>query len=85
MEGRYTDALALVDKLEWMSKKGTIRNIKSFLIRMAVHMIKNKVEQRLTNYWAASISDSIREIQDLNLKENKTSYYIKSDEWEEML
>ncbi|MGK7903615.1 MAG: DUF29 family protein [Hormoscilla sp.] len=85
MEGRYTDALTLVDELEWMSKKGTIRNIKSFLIRMVVHLIKNQVEQRLTNSWAASISDSILQIQDLNLKENKTSYYIKSDEWEEML
>ncbi len=39
----------------------------------------------MTNSWAASIRSSIREIKDLNLKANKTSYYIKEDEWEEML
>ncbi len=33
----------------------------------------------------ASISDSLRQIQKLNLKENKTSYYIKQDEWEPFL
>lgn len=85
LEGRYTDALALVDELEWMSKKANLRNIKSFIIRMLVHLIKNQVEQRLTNSWAASIGDSVQEIQDLNLQDNKTSYYIKSDEWQPLL
>jgi hypothetical protein len=85
LEGRYADALALVDELDWMSKKATLRNIKSFLVRMLIHLIKNQVEQRLTNSWAASISDSLVQIQDLNLQDNKTSYYIKSDEWELMI
>ena len=61
------------------------RLIESFLVRMLVHLIKNQIEQRLTNSWVASISDSLRQIQKLNLKENKTSYYIKQDEWEPFL
>jgi predicted house-cleaning noncanonical NTP pyrophosphatase (MazG superfamily) len=85
LEGRYADALAIVDELDWMSKKATLRNIKSFLLRMLIHLIKNQIEQRLTNSWAAAIRDSIIEIQDLNLQENKTSHYIKQDEWEQML
>lgn len=68
-----------------MSKKATLRNIKSFLVRMLIHLIKNKVKQRLINSWAASISDSIVQIQDLNLQDNKTSYYIKLNEWETMI
>jgi hypothetical protein len=75
-------ALAIVDELEGMSKQAILRNIESFLVRMLVHLIKNQIEQRLTNSWVASISDSLRQIQKLNLKENKTSYYIKQDEWE---
>jgi hypothetical protein len=85
LEGRYADALAIVDELEGMTKQAIIRNIESFLVRMLVHLIKNQIEQRLTNSWVASISDSLRQIQKLNLKENKTSYYIKQDEWEPFL
>ncbi len=85
LEGRYADALAIVDELEGMSKQAILRNIESFLVRMLVHLIKNQIEQRLTNSWVASISDSLRQIQKLNLKENKTSYYIKQDEWEPFL
>lgn len=85
LEGRYDDALALVDELEGMRKQAILRNIKSFLVRMIIHLVKNQIEQRLTNYWVASISDSLLQIQDLNLKDNKTSYYVKPDEWEPRL
>jgi hypothetical protein len=85
LEGRYADALAIVDELEGLSKQAILRNIESFLVRMLVHLIKNQIEQRLTNSWVASISDSLRQIQKLNFKENKTSYYIKQDEWEPFL
>lgn len=85
LAGRYAEALAIVDELEGISKQAILRNIESFLVRMLVHLIKNKIEQRLTNSWAASISDSLRQIQKLNLKENKTSYYIKQDEWHPFL
>lgn len=81
LEGRYEDALELVDALEEMSKQAILRNIESFLIRLMVHLIKNQVEQRLINSWVASISDSILRIQKLNLKVNKTSHYVNDDEW----
>ncbi|MBC6472799.1 MAG: DUF29 family protein [Hormoscilla sp. GM102CHS1] len=82
LQGRYQDALAIVDELEGMSRKSILRNIKSFLIRMLIHLVKNQIEQRMTNSWAASIRDSLIEIQDLNLQENKKAYYIKQDSWE---
>ena len=85
VEGRYQDALDLVDELEIMGKQAIIRNIEAFLVRLLIHLIKNQVEQRLTNSWAASISDSVRQIKKLNLKGNKKSYYIKEEEWSEYL
>jgi Domain of unknown function DUF29 len=85
LAGRYADALEIVDELEGMSKQAILRNIRSFLIRLMIHLIKNQVEQRLTNSWAASIAGSIQEIKKLNLKDNKTSYYVKQDEWEALL
>lgn len=85
LEGRYADALAIVDELEGMSRQAILRNVQSFLLRLLVHLIKNQVEQRLTNSWANSISDSIRQIKKLNLQDNKTSYYVNIDEWDAML
>ena len=82
IEGRYADALLIVDELEGMSKQAILRNIKAFLKILLIHLIKNQVEQRLTGSWASSIRNAVLEIQDLNLKGNKTSYYINNDEWE---
>ena len=84
-EGRYTDALALVDELEDMGKQAILRNIESFLVRLLVHLIKNQVEQRLTHSWLVSISDSLLQISKLNLKDNQTSHYIKADSWDPYL
>ena len=80
LEGRYNEALMLVDELEGMSKKAILQNIESFLVRMLVLLIKNKISERMNNLWYASIGDSVLKIQGLNLKEDKTSYYIKQNE-----
>ncbi|MDY6805925.1 MAG: DUF29 family protein [Cyanobacteriota bacterium] len=85
MEGRTSDALIIIDELDGMSKKDIIIKIESYLTVMLIHLIKNQVERRLTNSWAASIRAAILKIQRLNLKPNKTSYYFNADEWEEML
>lgn len=74
IEGRYQDALGIIDELEGMGKQAILRNIESFLTRLMIHLIKNQIEQRLTNSWAASMAGSIVEIRKLNLKDNKTSY-----------
>ncbi|MFB2979547.1 DUF29 family protein [Microseira sp. BLCC-F43] len=85
LEGRYHDALAIIDELEGMSKQAIIRNIESFIQRLMIHLIKNQIEQRLTNSWANSISDSIVQIKKLNFKGNKNFYYINTDEWQSYL
>jgi len=85
LEGRYADALIIIDELEEMGKQAILRNIQSFILRLLMHLIKNQVEQRLTNSWAASISDSLRQIKKLNLKDNKKSYYILPDQWQSFL
>jgi hypothetical protein len=85
LDGRLEDALLLVDELESMGKQAILRNIESFLVRLLIHLIKNQVEQRLTHSWLVSISDSVVQIAKLNLRDNKTSYYIKVNEWDDYL
>ncbi|MHC5822806.1 MAG: hypothetical protein ACYT04_44975, partial [Nostoc sp.] len=52
---------------------------------LLIHLIKNQVERRLTNSWVASIRNAIREIKEVNLKDNKTSYYVNLNEWENLI
>ncbi|NET02757.1 MAG: DUF29 family protein [Sphaerospermopsis sp. SIO1G1] len=85
LEQRYSDALAIVDELEGMGRQAILRNIQFLLLRLIIHLIKNQIEKRLTNSWANSIRSSIREIKKINLQDNKTSYYVKIDEWQSML
>ncbi|HLP90321.1 MAG TPA: hypothetical protein VK184_17265 [Nostocaceae cyanobacterium] len=85
LEGRYNDALEIVDELEGMSKLAILRNIQAYLRVFLIYLIKNQIEQRLTNSWVASIRNSLREIQKLNLKANKKSYYINLEEWDDYL
>ena len=85
LAGRYTDALTIVDQLAGMNKQAILRQIQFFLVRLMVNLIKNQLEQRLTNYWVAAISDSIRQIKKLNLQDNQTDYYVNINELESML
>ncbi|MFM6108307.1 MAG: DUF29 family protein [Sphaerospermopsis kisseleviana] len=85
LAGKYEDALAIVDELEGMSKQAIFRNIQSFLRVLLIHLIKNQIEKRLTNSWVASIRNALVEIKKINLKENKKSYYINKDEWDNYL
>ena len=36
LEGRYDDALEIIDDLEDMSKQGTLRKIEAFLVRLVI-------------------------------------------------
>ncbi|MEH2464634.1 DUF29 family protein [Nostoc sp.] len=81
-EGRYADALVIVDELEGMSKQAILRNIEAYLRILLIHLIKNQLEQRLTNSWVAFIRNSLIEIKKLNLKDNKKFYYINLNEWD---
>jgi len=84
-EGRYEDAIAIAEDLELMGRKAIIRNIRSYLTILFVHLIKNQVEGRLTNSWAVSIRRSLVEIGDLNAMEKARSHYVKRGEWDDLL
>jgi hypothetical protein len=47
LEQRYSDALAIVDELEGMSKQAILRNIQAFLRIFLIHLIKNQIEDAI--------------------------------------
>jgi hypothetical protein len=81
LEGRTSDALALLDELEAMGRKSVIYTIESYLVRLVMHLIKADVERRMTNSWRHSIRDSAMQIKALNVMDNKRSPYIHAEEW----
>jgi hypothetical protein len=85
LDGRYQDALDIIDELEGMSKQAILRNIESYLVRLLIHLIKIQIEKRTTKSWRSSIANSIVRIKKLNLKDNKKSYYIEPGEWQEYI
>jgi hypothetical protein len=76
LEKLYTDALAIVDELEGMSRQAILRNVQAFVKVLLIHLIENQIEKRLTNSWASSIRNSTSETKKLSLKENKKSYFF---------
>ncbi len=81
LEGRYQDALAIIDQLEWVGNQQILLTIENFLVRLLIHLVKNYVEEKLTNAWAAGILDSVIKIYKLNMKDNKSSFYINQNDW----
>ncbi len=77
-------AILLVDELEAMGRQDKINTLESFLVVLLVHLIKIKVEKRVTRSWLNSITNSLLEIQDRN-RLGKKSHYIKQGDWSEHL
>ncbi len=81
---QYDRAFAIVEDLEAMGRQDKINNLESFLVILLVHLIKIKVESRVTRSWKNSISNSLLAIQKRN-RLGKKSHYIKQGEWDEYI
>ena len=51
----YNGALKIVEELEEMSRGDIVRVIKSHATILLIHLIKQKVESKTTNFWDISI------------------------------
>ena len=59
MNNSIHEAILLVDELETMGRQDKINTLESFLVVLLVHLIKIKVENRTTNSWLNSITNSL--------------------------
>jgi hypothetical protein len=76
----YPKALLIVEQLEEMSKDDKIAKVKSYLIILLIHLIKQEAEKRNTRSWENSILNSIEGIQDTNKRRKAKGYYLNDDE-----
>ncbi|CAD0225255.1 DUF29 family protein [Planktothrix agardhii] len=85
LKGDIPGSLAIVEELEEMGRKDIIKTIRSYAIVLLIHLIKRQVEKRTTRSWDVSIQNAIFEIRDENKRPRSQSYYLSSEELEEVL
>ena len=65
-EGRYADALHIIDELEEMAKDDKLDKIFSYMQILLIHLIKQNAENRTTRSWDNSIKHSLYQIERVN-------------------
>ena len=65
-DGKYEDAIMLINELEEMSKEDKLNKIDSYATILLIHLIKQAAEGRTTRSWTNSINFTVREIKKTN-------------------
>ncbi len=81
LDGRYEDAITLLDCLEASNRRTMLHQIEHNLVRFVLPLIQNQIEQQVTNTLIADLWQSIRNIQKLNRGDSQPAHYISEDEW----
>lgn len=79
-QGNISDAIALVEEMEEMSKDDKINNIISYGVILLIHLIKQQIEQRTTRSWEVSIRNTVLAIQEKNKRRKSGGFYLTSEE-----
>ena len=79
-EGRYADALHIIDELEEMAKEDKLDKIFSYMQILLIHLIKQNAEHRTTRSWDNSIKHSLYQIERVNKRRKSGGDYMKSEE-----
>jgi hypothetical protein len=82
---RYADAMILLGEMEEMSRDDKLHKIRSFVIILLIHLIKQIAEQRTTRSWDCSIQNAVEEIQYVNKRRKVKSYYLSERELSEII
>ena len=84
-DGRYSDALHIVDELDEMAKDDKTDKVFSYMQILLIHLIKQAAEQRTTRSWDASVKHSIYLINRVNKRRKAGGWYMSDEELLETL
>jgi Domain of unknown function DUF29 len=83
--GNMHAALELLDELDDMNRDALIRNIKSHMVRLLQHLIKQDVEGKSTRSWDTTIANALDDIYDLNHRRKSGNQIVPNDELADVL
>ncbi len=84
-DGRYSDALHIVDELDEMAKDDKTDKVFSYMQILLIHLIKQSAEQRTTRSSDASVKHSIYQINRVNNRRKAGGWYTSDEELLETL
>ncbi|MCL4861061.1 MAG: DUF29 family protein [Caldilineaceae bacterium] len=79
-QGRYPEALTLLEEMEEMSYSDKLHKIESFMQILLLHLIKQQAEKRSTRSWEYSIRNAVRAIERSNKRRKAGGYYLSAAE-----
>jgi hypothetical protein len=79
-EHRYDAALQLINEMEEMAREDKLNKIRSFIVVLLEHLIKQKTEQRTTPSWERSILFALDGIADTNTRRSAGGTYMNSSD-----
>jgi tetratricopeptide (TPR) repeat protein len=84
-QGRYAEALQLIEEMEEMSRDDKINKIYSLAVVLLLHLIKKHAERRTTRSWEYSIWNASRQIQRVNKRRKAGGVYLSEQELREII
>lgn len=84
-QGRYAEALQLIEEMDEMSRDDKINKIYSFMVMLLLHLIKKQAERSTTRSWEYSIRNASRQIQRVNKRRKSGGFYLSEEELREVM
>ena len=83
--GDLNGALAVLDEMEAMSKEDKINRVRSYLVVLLMHMIKESIEQRTTRSWQNSLRLALHQIEHHNKRRRAGGYYVPAEDMPQLV
>ena len=83
--GDLNGALAVLDEMEAMSKEDKINRVRSYLVVLLMHLIKESIEQRTTRSWQNSIRLALHQIEHHNKRRKAGGYYVPAEDMPQLV
>jgi Domain of unknown function DUF29 len=78
-QGRYQDALHIIDEMDEMAQDDKINKIGSYIVILLIHLIKRAAEKRETRSWRNSILNALTKIRQVNKRRSSGGTYMSAD------
>ena len=75
----------MLDEMEAMSREDKMNRVRSYLVVLLIHMIKESIEQRTTRSWQNSLRLALHQIEHHNKRRKAGGYYVPAEDMPQLV